>query len=328
MPKARDVAIAVIAGGLSLIGAYVGTRLATPKVPAPRSEQTVVEYTLDSGKLALRDFNGDATPEFVYFPNRGPPALFAQVGNEYSADNPLSTELYRDTLKFSGILAGESDFKAKQGMLQELERSVPLSLQPLIAYAALQDPNLALIHQNKLLSANTAMPLLAELYETTKITDLVLKNPKSAAAAGLLMIGSRLLQDARYIYTGPPSYAQWTKSGPGWEDVGTIDSSGMVKVSPGSWVSIRNTEALKMYEDLRKDPNVIYTSSGYIRLEHPIGESRSDYYTRTERETAQRNLADAQRRQLEQSAQQFGKDVNKQLSDWDKKMQEMFKQKK
>jgi len=98
--------------------------------------------------------------------------------------------------------------------------------------------------------------------------------------------------------------------------------------SPITLVNPLNKEALKEYEDLRKDPNVIYNSSGFIRLEHPIGESREDYYRRTERESTQRNLADEQRHQLEQSVQQFGKDMNKQLDDWNKKLQEMFQQKK
>jgi hypothetical protein len=332
----REIIIGVIVGGIALCGSYIGVKLAAPNAPVSQSvQENHKEYALADGRAAFLDLDGNSTQELVYFPNRGPPAIFAQVGNDYSVENPISDALYQGAMKFSGILASDGDAQTKRALLEQLERESSKSLQPLIAYAAFQDPSLTIVQNNRLFSASAATSLLAELYQASNITDLILNKPRVAATAGLLLVGTKLLEQVRFVYTAPPSYAQWTKSGPGWEDIGTVDNSGMVKVSPGTWVSIRNKEALKAYEDLTKDPNVVYTSSGFIRLEHPIGESREDYYTRTERESTQRNLAGTQRKQLEQSvqqwsdqAQQLGKDVNKQVDEWNKKMQEMFKQKK
>ena len=299
-------------------GIYVGKRLAQPaayqaevQVGQAKSGDSL-DTALKEGRLALSDLNNDSSRELVYFPRKGPPAIFVYANGDYTAENPITEKVYRDAVKFSGILVADYSNLTKQSLLAELDGETGRATQMLVAYVALQDPSLALIYQDKLLSASAATCLLEDLCNAKSIADFVLDDPKSAAVATLAVIGAKLLQNASFAYVDKPSYARWTKSGPGWENVGTVDSSGLVQVTPGVSVHIRDKAMLKQYQDLLNDPNVIWNGTGLVRLEHPIGMSREEYYRQSDRRAA----ADAQRRQFEQGVQRAYEDTSRRVNEW------------
>jgi len=302
-----------------------------------------VQRALDEGRLAISDLDGDSKRELIYFPPKGPPAIFSEEISGYAKSSTLNELLYQATAKFSAVLTNDSTDKQKLEQLANLEKEVNTGIRPLVIYTTLQDPSLALKYQDSLLPASAATPLLEEICQAKSVADLVL-NPKAAAAASLVLVGTRLLQHMSVVYTAPPSYARWTKSGPGWENVGRVEN-GMVEVTPGTKVNITDTATLKAYKNLLDNPNVIWTSGGLVQLEVPVGMTRQEYYKMTERRVA----ADAQRRQFEQSVQQayqrwstqaqqwnqqageqakrWQQDLNQHLGDWNKQVEQIFKKK-
>ena len=326
MAKWYQVAAAVLGATLApAAGVYVGTKLAQPAPQKAEVRQDDprraladdLNRAIAENRVALRDLDGNGSQELVYFPKKGPPAIFEQVNGEYNPDNPISRAVYDGAAKFGAALTGDYSELTKKTLLAALEQEIPIPLHPLVAYTAIQDPALAIVCGDKLIAASAASGLLAELYQTANVTDLVLSNPKAAAAAGLVMFGMRVLQYGNPAYTKMPEYAYWTKHyGPEWQDVGSIDDSGLVKVAPGHWVNISDKETLKAYEDLRNDPNVIWTAGGYVRLEHPVGVSAVDYFREQERKEARERVSAAQRAQFEHGVQQTCQRLSDQAQQW------------
>jgi len=333
MIKWHDIALFMTLG--SVIGGGISYSVMHHKRTAKVQYQTVQEdwnNAVAEGRAKVVDLNSDGTDEVVYFPLMketngtdartyvGAPKVFTQAGDSYTEKNPFNDEVMRDAVRLGDILEKNSgDPRRLEEVMQEFEKVIPANMKPLVMGAVL-DPSMGLVDKDKLPAAYAAaMPFLAKAYQMENTANLL--DPKTL----FVTFGTHFIDYLVHPENAKPmTYTNWTKSGPGWENVGRVSQSDeatdMVKVAPGSYVHPNDKVAIKQYDELRKDPNVSW-AGGFIRNEHPVGMTRQEYDNQTERhasesraQEARMNQANERRRQFEQNmgqqAQQIQQGVN------------------